>query len=164
MRKAVRQGGYDSLNLYFLSNLRGHKGRLLGECFGPMGGVKSSTPQSYYTSDGCVIRTETMPGGSVPSEYDGGKTAVHEAGHWFGLAHTFEGDNCSGPGDHINDTPAEAFKNYGCPKSRDTCPGMPGMDPVHNFMDYSADACLYSFTKGQQRRMRNVFHRFRSGL
>ena len=38
-------------------------------------------------SDGVIIGTNTIPGGSHPV-MNMGVTAVHEAGHWFGLRHT----------------------------------------------------------------------------
>jgi len=68
--------------------------------------------------------------------------------HWLGLGHTF--DNGCSPGDLIPDTPPEAIPNHGCNPSemRDTCPE-PGVDPIHNFLDYSDDRCVYEFTIGQ---------------
>lgn len=39
---------------------------------------------------------------------------------------------------------------YGCPVRR--CPGRE-RDPVHNFMDYSGDACMNDFSNGQGRRL-----------
>jgi hypothetical protein len=72
--------------------------------------------------------------------------------HWLGLPHTFgpgEGD-CSYDGDGILDTPVESVANFGCdPNGQDSCPGQAGKDPIHNFMDYSDDACLYEWTQGQ---------------
>ncbi|MEL7364175.1 MAG: zinc metalloprotease, partial [Bacteroidota bacterium] len=127
------------LNLYF-SNIDA-----LGWCYFP-----SSFPESS-TQHGCFMATGSEPdGGLVP--YDGGDTATHEIGHFFGLFHTFQG-GCNG-GDDVDDTPAEATPNFsGCNSMRDTCPDQAGFDPVTNFMDYSTDACLNDFTPGQITRM-----------
>jgi hypothetical protein len=43
-------------------------------------------------------------------------------------------DGCSGSGDGVEDTPAEASAATGCPKARDSCPQLAGTDPVTNFM------------------------------
>ncbi|KAF8965973.1 hypothetical protein BDZ97DRAFT_743176 [Flammula alnicola] len=109
--------------------------------FGILPSLYSTSPQL----DGVYVRYNSLPGGSSP--YRQGSTVVHEGGHWLGLLHTFQ-DGCDGDGDGVADTPAEASPASGCPKGRDTCTE-PGLDPIHNFMDYSDEDCRNSFTEGQ---------------
>mmetsp|Transcript_69889 Transcript_69889/g.188900 ORF Transcript_69889/g.188900 Transcript_69889/m.188900 type:complete len:477 (-) Transcript_69889:195-1625(-) len=92
--------------------------------------------------------------------YDEGDTVVHEAGHGFGLYHTFEG-GCSRDGDYIDDTEKEMMPHYQC--VRDSSCGS-GADPVHNFMDYSPDTCMVGFTEGQKRRAHCIFEHYRPTL
>lgn len=105
--------------------------------------------------DSVVLHYDTLPGGQNDN-YSQGRTLVHEVGHWLGLFHTFEG-GCDGDalddGDGVQDTPKEAEPAFGCEAGRNSCPDDQGDDPVHNFMDYSTDCCLYQFTKGQRERM-----------
>ncbi|KAH7339930.1 metalloprotease [Rhizoctonia solani] len=118
-------------------------------------------PFSYAESpknDGIVILFSTLPGGSTP-KLNQGKTFTHELGHWLGLYHTFQG-GCKGPGDQVNDTPPEAEASYGCDYGRDTCPGG-GQDSIHNFMNYSDDACLTEFTPGQFKRLKQQIKLYR---
>jgi hypothetical protein len=131
--------------------------------------------------DGVVIRSDTLPVRdplAVPySEWNLGMTAVHEVGHWLGLLHTFDTvdprtvSGCD-PGDEVADTPATAMEHYGpsdldsaCPVSVfDTCPEMPGSDPIDNYMEYSADRCLTHFTVGQAERMLTMVRTYRASL
>lgn len=129
MKRALRKGPYSALNLYFQKSLSG----ALGYCYFPDRVVPGSA-DFYY--DGCTIQYNTVPGGNL-TNYNEGKTATHEIGHWFGLFHTFQGNSCEGRGDMIKDTPQQLNATRGCPVGRDSCPTVAGLDPIWNYMDYS---------------------------
>jgi hypothetical protein len=78
------------------------------------------------------------------------------------LEHTFE-NGCAAPGDGVDDTPAQASETRGCPTTNpDTCPLAPGVDPIHNYMDYSDDICYTEFTQAQMQRMHAAWDEYRS--
>ncbi|KAH8131560.1 hypothetical protein FP744_10001997 [Trichoderma asperellum] len=148
----LRNGSYHDLNLWFIPTLKEY-----GYCTIPATG--DSLPYAMQ-QDGCTIRSDTVPGGRA-NKYNLGKTVTHEVGHWLGLLHTFQG-GCNGPGDYIDDTPAQASPSMGCPEGRDSCPKQPGLDPIHNYMDYSDDTCYREFTPGQVDRMVKVWDVYRA--
>lgn len=108
--------------------------------------------------DGVVINYATVPGGSA-SPYNGGDTLTHEVGHWLMLYHTFQG-GCYGSGDGVDDTPAVSSPNFDCPIGTDSCSGG-GKDLIENYMDYTEDACMDSFTSGQITRMKAAWNDIR---
>jgi len=154
MKQALRKGDYRSLNIYFIYDISGN----LGYCYYPQSGASPGSEVFIY--DGCTILYNTVPGGSYV-DYNQGKTAVHEVGHWFGLLHTFEGESCSGSGDQISDTPQQSSPTSGCPASRNSCPNQAGNDPINNYMDYSSDSCYTQFSAGQNQRMVNMYNTYR---
>lgn len=188
MKKSLRQGTYRTLNVYFQTDLQistssvtarsadySNTGdmsssppqsapNLLGFCTLPDPNINASSPLDDYIKDGCNILAATMPGGSI-QHYNLGGTTVHEVGHWNGLLHTFQGESCApdNQGDYIPDTPQQSIATEGCPASQDSCPQSPGLDAIHNFMDYSSDDCYQSFTSDQATRMRNMWASMRDG-
>ncbi len=97
---------------------------------------------------------------NINSFNSSGYTAVHEAGHYFGLLHTFDSNgNCTdadlnapGPID-VTDTPAQSTASSGCPNvtgcgnADSQCTG--AFTPFWNYMDYSGENCQFMFTETQ---------------
>lgn len=107
-------------------------------------------------SDGIVILASQFGGGSV------GRTATHEAGHFFGLRHTsgdppFVGGVATGGcnlDDFCADTPNSAEQNFGCPPSGlFSCNSN---DMIENYMDYTNGSCQNILTNDQKTRVRAV--------
>ena len=154
MKTALRQGGPNALNLYSTT-----AGELyLGWAYLPE--ITTKPGQEYL--DGVVFDWETIPGTSnkYAGEFDEGETVTHEVGHWLNLEHTFY-RGCSSGGDYVADTPPEKTPTDGCPAGKDTC-SAPGLDPIHNYMDYSFDSCYTEFTPGQVQRMRDAWLFYRA--
>ena len=152
MKKALSQGGVGALNYYSTT-----ASYYLGWAYLP--GL--TEPRQYI--DGVVVDWESMPGTSTryAGRYDLGQTATHEVGHWLNLEHTFYG-GCNANGDYVDDTPAMKVPTSGCPAGKDTCTNEPGLDPIHNYMDYSYDSCYYEFTPGQAARMQDAYLWYRA--
>ncbi|CBQ67814.1 related to metalloprotease [Sporisorium reilianum SRZ2] len=149
MMSALRQGDAAVLNLYSVDFQNG----LLGYAAFPW------DVEDNLVNDGVVFQYSTVPGGSETG-YNLGKTATHEVGHWLGLYHVFQG-GCNSPGDYVDDTPPQSVATSGCPTGQDSCSGG-GVDSIHNYMDYSSDACYTGFTDGQAVRMAALTAQYRS--
>ncbi len=150
MKSSLRTGSFDDLNIY-LNMADGN----LGYATFP------SDADANPELDGVVAFGPTLPGSNF-EPYNLGDTITHEVGHWLGLFHTFQG-GCTGNGDFVSDTPAEASPAFGCAIGRDSCRNNAGADPVTNFMDYSDDSCMFRFSSGQSARMDSLYTTFRLG-
>jgi PKD repeat protein len=155
------------------------------------GGVQGFAyfPGASSAYDGAVILYNSFgydPTGSLgynlKSYTNRNVTTIHELGHAFNLYHTFEGDDAnddgtadqcpassgcgSGAGDCVSDTPPHQRSSSNCNTSgTNSCDGGSSNSLfVHNFMDYSSDACQTQFTSGQKTRMRAALEASRGSL
>lgn len=152
--KSNSQGGDDPWDVtkyvnIWICNL---SGSLLGYGEFPSGSISPTW--------GLVCDYGTVPGGAT-SGYNLGRTGTHEFGHCFNLYHIWnEGGGTCGNTDICTDTPMQQNPSGGCNSVgqvvTDACsPSAPGIMWM-NYMDYSADACMYMFTAQQAARMEAV--------
>ena len=118
----------------------------------------ATPPGAAADKDGVVIAYDVFGTiGGLRAGFNKGRTATHEVGHWLGLIHIWGDANCGD--DHVDDTPPQQSFNFGCqsfPKVSACSKDKLG-DMFMNFMDFSDDACMNMFTKGQVNRMRSLF-------
>lgn len=106
--------------------------------------------------DGVVVGTEYFGRvGNLDPNFDLGRTATHEVGHFMGLDHPWGGGGCSND-DNINDTPMQDGPNFGCQTFPAVSCTDPNGDMFMNYMDYSDDACFTMFTFDQKTVMQGV--------
>ncbi len=104
-----------------------------------------------YTTFGSATFSGCSSGATIGGNttYSNGATLTHEAGHYFGLQHTFS--------DNYDDTPPQSSPNFGCPTmNTGTCTTSVGNDFSFNFMDYVDDDCMSNFSADQATIMGNV--------
>jgi hypothetical protein len=109
--------------------------------------------------------------GNLDPNYNHGRTAVHETGHWLGLRH-IGGDAVNPSGDcnatdYCDDTPPQKGgysggtngQNFGAPPyplNPFVCASNPFGDMFMNFMDYTNDESTYMFTPDQNLRIQTA--------
>lgn len=115
-------------------------------------------PGSPAYLDGVVISNLNFGiGGKNELNFNLGRTATHEVGHWLNLLHPWGPSNANPSctnGDRVSDTPEQDTIYNGCP----TAPqfSCSSKDMLSNFMGYVYDRCMGNFTQGQSNRMRNA--------
>jgi len=116
------------------------------------------------SSDGVVINYNYF---GYINQFNQGRTAVHEVGHYLGMPHIWGSDDANGnpigcsSDDGISDTPNAEYSYFGCPTQGFSCGSN---DMYMNFMDYADDQCMNLFTQGQKNVMRSVLNGIRSDL
>jgi len=108
---------------------------------------------------GVVIAWQSVGSVATPNPsggvYDKGRTLTHELGHFFGLRHIWGDSPCGN--DYCADTPPQFEATFSCPAAgtlNDCVPSVPKM--FENYMDYSDDGCLNTFTANQAARCQVV--------
>ena len=149
--------GTDYINIWVLYRLNGGTS--------PLG--FAYLPPTSGEHDGIVVHHKVFGVGEafdLLPNFDLNRTLTHEVGHYLGLYHTFNGTNdcgdetnCAAQGDRVCDTPPTTG-SIGC--SPIDCPETLS----ENFMDYSNDPCMESFTEGQKVRMRDALEVQRASL
>lgn len=173
----------DYLNIWVVQSIRFGGPANSGDCPGIQGyaTIAGYLDNSARLIEGVVIRSDVFGDNSVngnsfdlqpntnvacnlglnPSIANRGKIAVHEVGHYLGLFHTFQDcltstADCYGTGDLICDTnPCDA------PNTNQVC-GV--TDMPENFMYYSDDNVLNTFTQDQSDRMQAMLASVRATL
>lgn len=138
---------------FWVANL---SGSLLGFAQFPTGsGLPGLGGGGGATTDGIVCLYSSVgrpPFNPFGGQYNGGRTATHEIGHYLGLRHIWGDGGCS-VDDFCADTPPSDASNFGCPTTHVSCGSV---DMVQNYMDYTNDACMNLFTGDQTTRMITV--------
>jgi len=159
-------------------------GQVFGYAYPPAGlpnwpaGSSASSPDI----DGVVVDFRCI-GKNTPHSFNipglgqlqlNGRTLTHEVGHYLGLRHIwgdggglFGGNSCNAD-DGVEDTPNSGrSSDYSCDKQQNTCqegPDADELDMVENYMDYSSEFCMNTFTWGQIAIMRGVLEGPRARL
>lgn len=143
-------------------------GGVLGYSFNP-GVFTAGDPRNGFVNDYRAFGSgpSVAAGGYLFNGYNGGKTAVHEIGHFFNLDHPWGPNNNGNPSctltDNCADTPPTDGPTFGCPAAApvlNTCsPSAPGV-MWQNHMDYADDVCMTLFTQDQATRMNSAIVTF----
>lgn len=104
-----------------------------------------------------------LPATGAITDYNKGRTLVHEVGHYLGLRHIWGDGDCT-QDDGVSDTPLSDNSSGNCDVERNSCLPLEEPDMYENYMDYSTDRCQNMFTKGQTDLMFSNLLLYRSEL
>ena len=128
----------------------------------------ATPPGARAAQDGVVLHFASVgapPANNFKWNYNRGRTATHEVGHWLGLDHIWGNGSSCNDSDGIDDTPNQRQENSGCNTGiKTSCNDSLYGDMYQNYMDYSDDACMNLFTKGQADRMNAILATARVGI
>lgn len=149
------------------------------------GGVAgyATLPGSHGSATDGVVCYQNVFGTSASTS----STIVHEAGHYLGLYHTWQGgctnNNCLQDGDQVCDTPPDNSQSTDCSGNENTCTtdeddtssnnpfrpvsmgGMGDQNDMHtNYLDYGNHSCRMAYSQGQMDVMVNALTTIRQSL
>jgi hypothetical protein len=161
----VKPGSIWSANKYFnvwiipnITNLTANSVLLGYSTFPATSTLTGLNNSETNTTAGVVVITGSVGSVFLPygcgTSYGLGKTLTHETGHFFGLRHIWGDANCGD--DFCDDTPIHTTSNSGVPShpKSNSC-GTPD-EMFENYMDYTDDIVLNTFTSNQGDRMQTV--------
>ncbi|KAJ0377645.1 hypothetical protein COL26b_004116 [Colletotrichum chrysophilum] len=128
-----RHGGADTLNLFLVPANLGTYGFANFPWALLDAPTKRKGLEFPLASDAVVIATIGLTEAMIE------KLVLHETGHWLGLYHTFQG-GCERNDDQVEDTRRQQMNPYfqkTCNETQNSCPLLPGYDPVRNYMTYT---------------------------
>lgn len=177
LKSLIQWNPYHYLNIWLVNSIS-------SSSMGPGVAGYSTLPDSHGSvSDGIVNEA-----GLFGSSADNSKVHIHEAGHYCGLYHTFEGgctnNDCTTDNDQVCDTPPDAsVLAISCNANINTCTsdsddpstnnpfrstafgGLGDQDDLfHDYMDYGYQTCQSLFTEGQRVRMITALQQIRTTL
>jgi hypothetical protein len=116
--------------------------------------------------DGIVLGSAYTGSTGASAPFNKGRTGTHEVGHYFNLRHIWGDATTCTASDFVDDTPPQRTSTGGCPSwpRTDACTGTSPGIMFMNYMDYTNDACMYMFTKGQVGRMEAALNGPRASL
>jgi hypothetical protein len=147
-------------NVWVVPNItRGTTTILLGYATFPASStLPGLTNGETSTTCGVVVATSTIGSSFSPQDcgtsFGLGKTLSHETGHFLGLRHIWGDTDCGN--DYCNDTPVQFTQNRGVPSHPKANSCGTADEMFENYMDYTDDIALNTFTVNQVDRMQTV--------
>lgn len=130
---------------------------VLGMATGPetdLPGAELLVPGEPHQAEGILINSAHFGESNRSVRHGLGRTLTHEMGHYFGLLHPWGGGDCE-RNDYCADTPPVSAPVLGCPDPPPpACDGQATM--IENYMNFTDDACMNTFTNDQIARMHYV--------
>lgn len=107
-------------------------------------------------NDGVVIAAPYFGKTGAAANFNLGRTATHEVGHYLNLIHIWGDSKCGN--DLVADTPTQTGANIQKPvyPLYNRCNGKNNSVMFMNYMDYVDDAAMFMFSSGQKTRMQAV--------